>query len=218
VDVRERHYRTYRSAVEAFGGRPLDMARYWRLKRRGAPWPEILGSSQLATRCQEAFLERFVARIEAPSELGLDRLFPGVKDVLEGLRRHGDRLVLLSLRRSCSGFLQQVRDLGVASVFERTCAGHAQPLGHLDKIELIRQVGFSLPAAMVGDTEADVLAARALGLKAIGVCSGLRNRAYLARAGADVVVDGIRQVPEALRPVRAWRPPTRPDRPSPPPG
>lgn len=204
--MRERHYRTYRSATEAFGGRPLDSGRYWTLKRRGTGLAEILRKSEVAARWDDAFLERFVARIEAPSNLGLDRLFPGVKEVLETLRRQGDRLLLLSLRRSSDGFLQQVHDLGIASEFERTRAGHGQSLGHLDKIQLIRQAGFSLPAAVVGDTEADVLAARELGLAAIGVSSGLRNGAYLRWVGAHVVVDGIRQVPEALGTVRSGGP------------
>lgn len=201
--MRERHYRTYRSTTEAFGGRPLDSGRYWTLKRRGIGWAEILRKSEVAARWEGAFLERFVAAIEAPSNLALDRLFPGVKGVLETLRLQGDRLFLLSLRRSSSGFLQQVHDLGISSEFERTRAGHAQPLGHLDKIQLIRQAGFSPPAAVVGDTEADVLAARELGLAAIGVASGLRNRAYLKQVGTHVVVDGIRQVPEALGIVRS---------------
>ena len=43
-----------------------------------------------------AFLERFVAWIEAPEQLRLDRLFPAVPAVLAALRRRGDRLVLLN--------------------------------------------------------------------------------------------------------------------------
>jgi phosphoglycolate phosphatase len=210
VDVRERHYQTYREATERFGGRPLDGGRYWKLKRRSTPWPAILAESGVATRFHGAFLERFVASVEAPSSLRLDRLYPGVGVVLRSLRERGDHLVLLSLRRSSGSFLQQVHDLGVAGLFERICSGHAKPAGHLDKIELIRQVGFSPPAVVVGDTEADVLAARALGLAAIAVSTGLRSRSYLQRAGADVVLDGVRQVPAALRPVRAWMPPRPP--------
>ena len=203
MDVRRRHYRTYLSTIEAFGGRPLDGRTYWTLKRRGTGWDEILGRSLVPSSSRGGFLEEFVARIEAPSSLGLDRPFPGAGEVLGALGRRGDRLVLVSLRRSAGGFLQQLRDLGLAGAFERTCAGHHQPLGHLDKIELIRRAGFSPPAAVVGDTEADVLAATELGLAAIAVSSGLRNAAYLRRAGAQVVVDRIRRVPAALAAVRA---------------
>ena len=91
----------------------------------------------------------------------------------------------------------------MARFFERTRSRHSQLPGHLDKVELIRQVGYGTPAAVVGDTEADVLAARKLGLPAIAVATGLRNRGFLHRAGADAVLDAINQVPAALRSVRA---------------
>jgi phosphoglycolate phosphatase-like HAD superfamily hydrolase len=59
------------------------------------------------------------------------------------------------------------------------------------------------PAAVVGDTEADMGAARALGLAAVGVTTGLRNRRVLLAAGADAVVDRTARVPAALDGVRA---------------
>jgi phosphoglycolate phosphatase-like HAD superfamily hydrolase len=51
---------------------------------------------------------------------------------------------------------------------------------------------------VVGDTEADMGAARALGLAPVGVTTGLRNRSYLLAAGAATVLDRIGQVPAAL--------------------
>jgi phosphoglycolate phosphatase len=198
VDVRERHYRTYRAAVEAFGGRPLGGTSYWTLKRRGARWAEVLARSEIDTRREGAFLERFVARIEAPGNLRLDRLFPSVPEMLEALGRGGGRLFLVSLRRSSSGLRRQLHDLGIATAFERVCSGHAEARSHLQKANLIRQLGVVPPAVLVGDTEADVLAAELLGLGAIGVSSGMRNRRYLTDIGADVVVEQVAQVPTVL--------------------
>jgi phosphoglycolate phosphatase-like HAD superfamily hydrolase len=51
---------------------------------------------------------------------------------------------------------------------------------------------------VVGDTEADMGAALALGLTPVGVTTGLRNRSYLLGAGAATVLDGVGQVPAAL--------------------
>lgn len=184
--------------MEAFGGRPLDARRYWTLKRRGARWAELLARSEVAAAGEGAFLERFVARIEAPEQLRLDRLFPAVPAVLAALRRRGDRLVLLSLRRSPAGLRRQVDDLGVAGAFARVCSGQAHAEGHRSKAHLIRRAGFDPPAVVVGDTEADLLAARRLGLAAVGVASGLRNGGYLRRVGADVVLDGVGQLPAIL--------------------
>jgi len=51
---------------------------------------------------------------------------------------------------------------------------------------------------VVGDTEADVGAALALGLAPVGVSSGLRTRGFLLAAGAATVVDRIGRVPAVL--------------------
>jgi phosphoglycolate phosphatase-like HAD superfamily hydrolase len=141
-----------------------------------------------------------VAGVEAPASLALDRLLPGAGRTLTGLARRGVRLVLLSLRRSPEAFRRQVDGLGIAGAFERVCSGNAYEDGARSKRHLIEQVGLGHPAAVVGDTEADVLAARALGLASVAVTTGLRNRGYLLRAGADVVIDRIGQVPAALEP------------------
>jgi phosphoglycolate phosphatase-like HAD superfamily hydrolase len=66
------------------------------------------------------------------------------------------------------------------------------------KRDLIERAGFGDTAAVVGDTEADMGAARALGLTPVGVTTGLRNRTYLLDAGAATVLDRIGQVPAAL--------------------
>ena len=197
--MRERHYRTYRSAVAPLGGRPLGATPYWRLKRRGARPAEVLSRSEVAPARQEEFLERFLERIEAPASLALDRLFPGVEQTLAALARRGDRLVLLSLRRSAGAFLDQLEALGIAGAFERVDSGQVSADGRLAKIHLVERAGFGPAAAVVGDTEADVGAARALGLASVAVTTGLRNRSYLVGAGAGAVVDRIGQVPAVTR-------------------
>lgn len=198
VDVRERHYRTYRSAVEALGGRPLGPSAYWLLKRRGTGWAELLAHSRLSPGQHAAFLERFIAQVEAPASLRLDRLFPGVPKLLEARRRRGDRLFLVSLRRSAPAFQAQVAELGIRELFERVCSGHTEADAYVQKASLIQGIGFGSPAAVVGDTEADLLAARSLRLAPIGVASGMRNRGYLQRLGPQVVVGSVVQLPAAL--------------------
>jgi phosphoglycolate phosphatase len=221
VDVRARHYRTYRAALAPLGGRPLGDAAYWRLKRRGARLAEVLARSQVGPERQEEFLDRFLAGIEAPAALALDRLFPRVEATLAALRGRGDRLVLLSLRRSPAAFADQVERLGIAAAFARVDAGREHEDGGLAKRHLIERAGLGPAAAVVGDTEADVAAALALGLASVGLTTGLRSRRFLLAAGAAAVVDRIAQVPAALdgvleclpgRPTAALRSSGRPAR------
>jgi phosphoglycolate phosphatase len=198
VDVRERHYRTYRSALAPLGGRPLDAAAYWRLKRRGAGQAEVLTASRVAPDRREAFLHRFLAEIEAPERLALDRLVPGAKATLGALRAGGHRLVLVSLRRSPAAFAEQVARLGIADLFDRVDADRPAEDGRRAKRVLVQRAGLPGPAAVVGDTEADVGAALDLGLVPVAVTTGLRNRGFLVAAGAAAVVDRIGEVPAAL--------------------
>ncbi|HYN17952.1 MAG TPA: HAD family hydrolase [Actinomycetes bacterium] len=208
VDVRERHYRSYRSALAPLGGRPLDGTAYWRCKRRGAGLAEVLARSGVEPERRDEFLARFLAEIEAPALLALDRLFPGVEATLAALLGRGDRLVLLSLRRSPRAFADQVERLGIAGAFERVDAGRTSEDGRMAKRDLVERAGFGAPAAVVGDTEADIGAALALGLAPVGVTTGLRNRGYLLAAGAGTVVERIGQLPAALPP-RLGRSPVR---------
>jgi phosphoglycolate phosphatase len=204
--VRERHYRAYRLALAPLGGNPLDEPAYWRLKRRGLGLAELVSRSRVAANREGAFLEGFVAHVEDPANLRLDRLFPGVADTLAALRSRGNRLYLLSLRRQARPFQRQVEDLGIAEAFERVCSRRANGAGQLAKARLIGQLGFDRPAAVVGDTEADILAARRLGLAAIGVPTGLRTSGYLRDAGADVIVGRVRGLPAALDQLRSSPP------------
>jgi phosphoglycolate phosphatase-like HAD superfamily hydrolase len=91
-----------------------------------------------------------------------------------------------------------VARLGIAERFARVDAGRTSADDRVAKRRLIEAAGLGGPAAVVGDTEADMGAARALGLAAVGVTTGLRNRRVLLAAGADVVVDRIARVPAAL--------------------
>jgi phosphoglycolate phosphatase-like HAD superfamily hydrolase len=68
----------------------------------------------------------------------------------------------------------------------------------VQKASLIRQLGCDPPTAVVGGHRSRHPRGQALGLPAIEVSSGLRNRGLPTGAGADVVVARIGQVPTAL--------------------
>jgi phosphoglycolate phosphatase len=158
----------------------------------------VLAASGAEPGRREAFLDRFLAEIESPDRLALDRLLPGAAAALAALAARGDRLVLLSLRRDPAAFAGQVARLGIGRRFARVDAGRTSADDRVAKRRLIEAAGLGGPAAVVGDTEADMGAARALGLAAVGVTTGLRNRRVLLAAGADVVVDRTARVPAAL--------------------
>jgi phosphoglycolate phosphatase len=61
------------------------------------------------------------------------------------------------------------------------------------KAGLLRESGWLRPGALiVGDTEVDIRAGKAVGIKTVAVTSGIRSRAALEAEGPDVIVDDIR--------------------------
>ena len=136
----------------------------------------MLAASGAGPGRREAFLARFLAEIESPDRLALDRLLPGAVAALAALAARGDRLVLLSLRRDPAAFAGQVARLRIAERFARVDAGR---------------------------TSADDRVAKRRLIEAAGVTTGLRNRRVLLAAGADAVVDRTARVPAALDGVRA---------------
>lgn len=60
-------------------------------------------------------------------------------------------------------------------------------------------------AIFVGDSPHDVESGRAAGVRTIGVTWGAASREELARAGADLVIDDVEQLPAAVRGMAAGR-------------
>lgn len=129
--------------------------------------------------------------LEQPNLLRLDSMFPGVQSTLSELVCMGVTLHIVSARLSVRCLRDQCADLELTTFVPReriTATGNpatkaaAVKLLHRDK---------ALIGAFVGDTEHDVRAGLTLGLKAVGVTTGLTSRKRLERAGAHHVIDDI---------------------------
>src|SRR5262249_16755004 len=132
-------------------------------------------------------------------------LFEGTLDTLDGLARTGYRLAVATgkprpgLKRSFEAHPQ------LASLFEITrCADEtASKPNPLMLSQILSETGLALvDALMIGDTEYDVLMARALGMPALGVACGVHESGRLLRSGAAAVVDDVRALPVWLA---GWR-------------
>src|SRR4051812_18167971 len=99
LDVSERHYRVYATAVAELGGTPLAKDAFWDAKRRREPETAILATSRLAAAQAAEFQRLKLARIEARDYLMLDSVQPGVGEILERLHRQ-HLLTLVTLRNS----------------------------------------------------------------------------------------------------------------------
>jgi len=199
LDVSARHHHVYSTVCESLGGTPLPRATYWQLKRQRTGWPEILAESGLADGSVTEFHAKFVELIEEPESLGFDVLFPETIPVLTRCAATF-RCTLVTLRSSATALRAQLAVFALTPFFDAIAAAGASPDPAFQKARLIRQtVPDDDPAVVIGDSEADVTAANALGHVSIAVCSGIRDRDVLARDDPGYLVDGIGDVEDALR-------------------
>ena len=143
--------------------------------------------------------------IEEEAYLRLDILPGGVYEKLSELHAEGKKLVLATMRKNRPALLSQLEWLGIRRFFAEviTCPHSAGGTGKARAV-----MALSLPAARclwVGDTEADVEAARFMGCKVWAVSSGIRTAGYLASLRPDFLsqslVDDV-GIPESRPAVR----------------
>ena len=160
--------------------------------------PALPGAFRLVYGVSEDEDRELTARYRARYEqLGPESypLFPGMEGLLDSLRAAGWKLAVATSKRQhrCVAMLDA---LGVLDRFDVVMGQHD---GIKDKKTLIGlalgRLGASPEeAVMVGDRGFDVEGARANGVACVGVHFGSTPREELEEAGAEVVVDDVRQL------------------------
>lgn len=197
IDVREKYCRLHEDIARAMGRQPLPSAIFWTLKRRATPLPALLGDWEAEAR--ESYSRRWLAAIEAPTYLQFDGLIPGTRKVLSRLsRRH--RLVLATLRRDGRALREQLQRLGIEGYFAGAVAAGDHPSAGSAKAQLLRLKGETngRRAIVVGDSEADVEAARELGAPVVCVLTGIRDRPFLEALRPDHIIESVGQLPQLV--------------------
>ncbi|MDR3640130.1 MAG: HAD hydrolase-like protein [Humidesulfovibrio sp.] len=200
LDVSAKYHRVYADILEEAGHNSLSLKDYWRAKQAKVPELEILRRTG-AEGLFDTYRPLRKERIETDRYLALDRLQPGALAVLDMLReRFG--LVLVTLRSSRVQLEKELAGLGLQERLDLVLSSGLEttPRWRIKHDMILERFGSSAAsaAAQVGDTETDILAAKALGIFAIGVLSGIRSETILREAGPDRLIDGITGLPEAL--------------------
>jgi phosphoglycolate phosphatase len=218
VDVSDRYYLTYklalaktRSHYRAEGRflqvRPLSKSQFWRLKQNRTPDVEIVLRSGLPEWAMDYFLGQVRQLVNAPALLRRDRLQPGAAWALQQLQAQGVFLVLVTLRcqEQAQAFLAEQGLLAQFSRIYGTQCADAAYQNYTDlKGQLLAQAmaDFGVDAKgggwMVGDTEADILAAQRMGIPSIGLTCGIRSQAYLDRLKPTVIHNSLLELVRAV--------------------
>jgi phosphoglycolate phosphatase len=203
VDVSERYYSTYqiglaelqsfyRTAGIALPVRILSKEQFWNMKQERTPDVEIAMRSGLQGQQIDQFLQRVARIVNQPALLHQDQLQPGVRWALALLHAQRVRLVLVTLRCQIQA-TQMLQSYGLAHVFSEiwgtqdSSAAYSNQSDH--KTQLLEKAIAHLSwvnhspaqAWMLGDTEADILAGKALSIPTIAVSCGIRSHSYLQK-------------------------------------
>lgn len=194
IDVAPRHYQVYEEVTLRFSGSPLPAKAYWELKRKKAKWPELLRKSSLSETLESEFLGVFITKIEAMEYLEEDTLFPEALNRINELISMGHALYLVSLRRNATNLDKELDNLGVKKFFASILSGHSETDGYDKKIELIKDVLDEEKGVIIGDTEADIVTGKHIGLVTVAVTSGIRDEIYLSSLSPDYMIENIRDL------------------------
>lgn len=156
----------------------------------------------------ERFFRRLAEELDAALAEEPPVLLPGVRELLSELAADAHLIVGLVTGNTGPCARIKLRRAGIYGHFVLGAFGHE----HADRVEIARLAlrrarertrGSDLdPVILIGDTPADIAAARAIGAKAVAVATGSYNTESLRCAGADVVVESLLDL-TPLR--RLWR-------------
>ncbi len=222
VDVSERYYRVYRVCLEKVqqeypGLTPtvLSKSEFWALKRAKVSETEIGRRSGLDPAQAQIFSQYRHETVHTFPYFQWDALWPGARAVLAELQRQGIPVYVITMRRRRE-LTFALAQFGLESLLPPThcyCISDdfVKTQDHLDKplvlARALAQMAPTQPVWMVGDTEADIIAAQTHGIPVVAVLSGIRDRETLARYQPDFIapdlaaaVDLIRQQTNASSP------------------
>ncbi len=201
LDVSRRYYRLHSELVLQLGGMPMDEANYWERKRDREPLSALLALDlkPIPGESAQTYRQLWREKIEWPASLAADTVVPGAREQLAALQTT-HHLVLVTLRQCRENLEAQLERLQLGPFFEAVISA-APPAEEAWKVkqELIRSSSWmNGSGCIVGDTEVDIRAGKALGLITVAVLSGIRNRRCLALEKPDFLVEGLRELPRLV--------------------
>jgi phosphoglycolate phosphatase len=208
VDVSDRYYSTYHQALTATTefyrefsatltaqiSRPaLTKAQFWQMKQNRVPDREIARQSGLDDENTDFFLQRVMEIVNSADLLTQDNIQPGVTWALGLLRSQGCKLILVTLRDRDEA-IRILEHYGLRQLFSgiygTTNNSNAAYQNYAEvKTQLLEQAMREHQVTktdadwswMIGDTEADILAGRAMGIPTIALTCGIRSERQLSQ-------------------------------------
>jgi len=206
IDVSERYYQVYLFCLKETrrqnqSVKTLSKAEFWALKRSRVPEWKIGLLSGLDEAQAKAFAQLRRQTVHTHPYFDYDQLAPGAVEALEKVQTAGLDLAVMTMRRvreldyafrrhDLARFFPEERCYCLTNDYVKTKDIEDKPL-------LMERAIQELPPAaaiwMIGDTEADIVAAKRHGVTAIAVLCGIRDRAQLELYEPEYIVEDFSQ-------------------------
>jgi phosphoglycolate phosphatase-like HAD superfamily hydrolase len=211
MDVSDRYYWVYQYclAQTKCPGQivyPLSKAKFWQLKRSRIPEQQIGLQSGLDAEQAREFARLRRVTVHTLPYLAYDSVIPGSVTALEKIQQAGADIAVMTMRHTWElDYVFRRYNLGRFFPKDRCyCLSndYVKASDVADKPLLMARAIAELPPAhetwMVGDTEADIVAAKTYGVKVIGVLSGIRDRHQLEQYQPDRIVNNLSEAVELM--------------------
>jgi phosphoglycolate phosphatase-like HAD superfamily hydrolase len=205
MDVSERYYQVYLYCLDKIR-KPdqvvttLSKSDFWELKRSQVPEKEIANLSGFEDEKQSiAFAHLRRATVHTNPYFAHDRLIDIAIPALEKAQQSGIDLAVMTMRRrrELEPVLDQYNLRRFFNCDRIFCLDddYVKTVDTQDKTKLMKMAQANLPEVqqqwMIGDTEADIIAAQAYDVPAIAVLSGIRNHTQLEKYKPKQIVANL---------------------------
>ncbi len=211
MDVSDRYYEVYKLCLEKTKKpdqqvKQMSKAEFWALKRARVPEKKIGILSGLTPDQSLPFARLRRETVHTLPYLVHDQPIPQAIETLEKLQKLGVDLVVMTMRRTReleSAFSRYPLER-FFSAEKRYCLtnDYVKTTDVQDKPLLMAKAMAELPPAedvwMVGDTEADIMAAKTHNIKIVAVLSGIRDRQQLESNQPDYIVNNLVEAAELI--------------------
>ena len=204
MDVSDRYYSVYKICLEK-NKHPdqeinqLSKSEFWQLKRSRTPETKIGIISGLDEKQAELFAKMRRQTVHQLQHLAKDRPVANAIATLEKIQDLGFDLVVMTMRRQkelkdaldrydLHKFFPSDRRYCLSDEYVKTGDVKDKPLLMARSLKELPPVN---DVWMVGDTEADIIAAKTHNIKVIGVLSGIRDRNNLECHQPDYIVENL---------------------------
>lgn len=195
LDGKYRHYACYSQILAMHGYTPIALEEYWQHKRNRVSRKALLALSN-AEELYDIFLEQWLDKIEHEDFLSLDTLQPGAREHLAAWKNQGYRLILATMRRNSANLQRQLDGLNLSPLFsDIVVCKHGE--GGIGKAKRVLQIEGNLSSKSclwIGDTEADIHAARFLQIRVVALTCGLRTESFLRSLHPDALFSNLPSV------------------------